>query len=61
MLYLGVSYTIYSDVIDSFILRDIEVQILDPCVLAQKFLNREIHTLYYIMYITQTDSERHFS
>ena len=33
-----------SDVIDSFISRDIEVQILDPWVLAQKILDRKIHT-----------------
>ena len=33
-----------SDVID-IDFRDIEVQILDPCVLAQKILDREIHTI----------------
>ena len=26
--------------------RDIKLQIRDPCVLAQKFLDREIHTLF---------------
>ena len=40
-------WTENSNVIDSFI-SDIDVQILDPCVQAQKILDREIHT-----YLTQ--------
>ena len=41
MSYLGASDIIYSDAIDSFIS---EILILDPCVLAQKILDRETHT-----------------
>ena len=38
MSYLGALDIVYSDVID------FKVQIVDPCVMAQKILDRQIHT-----------------
>ena len=44
MIPFDIILTKNSDVIDLFHFRDIST-ILDPCILAQKILDREIHTL----------------
>ena len=56
MSYLGASNMIQSD---GLIVSDIEIQILNPRVLAQKILDREIRTVLFV-FITDSYHAKHY-